>query len=172
MRYDGGAAAYGIPRNAAGAIALRAAERSLRPSQIPARLAPKDTMRVGVPAELWHVQPKLMVGNSNDPLEDEADRVADQVMGIAEPPAAVASPQITRKYSGDEEAEKEEAQPLQLKRATHAAAAGEAPAVVTALLGWPGRPLDAGARQFMEPRLGHDLSDVRIHTGPLAVPVR
>ena len=40
--------------------------------------------------------------------------------------------------------------------------------MVNSVLGSPGRPLEAGAREFMEPRLGHDLSDVRIHTGPLA----
>jgi hypothetical protein len=32
------------------------------------------------------------------------------------------------------------------------------------LLPFAGRPLDAGAREFMEPRLGADLSNVRVHT--------
>ena len=32
----------------------------------------------------------------------------------------------------------------------------------------PGQPLDAGARHRMEAGFGHDFSNVRIHTGPLA----
>ncbi len=31
-----------------------------------------------------------------------------------------------------------------------------------------GSPLDAGARSFLEPRMGADFSDVRVHTGPRA----
>jgi hypothetical protein len=37
------------------------------------------------------------------------------------------------------------------------------PAIVRDVLAAPGRPLDAPTRQFMEGRLGHDLSDVRVH---------
>ncbi len=33
----------------------------------------------------------------------------------------------------------------------------------------PGRPLDPSTRTFMEPRFGHDLSQVRIHTGSQSV---
>ncbi len=40
-----------------------------------------------------------------------------------------------------------------------------APASVHAALRSAGRPLDAATRQYMEPRFGHDFSDVRIHTG-------
>lgn len=115
---------------------------------------------------LSHVQPKLMVGQIHDHLEDEADRVADQVMGLPEPQTAAVSPRISRKCSSCEQ--EEEAQRLQAKRTAAGSADVEAPALVTALLRSPGRPLEAGARGFMEPRLGRDLSDVRIHTGPLA----
>lgn len=40
--------------------------------------------------------------------------------------------------------------------------------VVDPALRSPGRPLDAGARALMEPRLGHDLRHVRIHRGAAA----
>jgi len=37
------------------------------------------------------------------------------------------------------------------------------PSIVNAVLQSSGRPLDAGTRAYMEPRLGHDFSRVRIH---------
>jgi hypothetical protein len=46
-------------------------------------------------------------------------------------------------------------------------AAARAP-VVAETLGAPGRPLDAVTRSFFEPRLGSDLSRVRVHTGERA----
>jgi hypothetical protein len=38
------------------------------------------------------------------------------------------------------------------------------PPIVHDVLRSPGQPLDAGAREFMEPRFGHDFSRVRVHT--------
>jgi hypothetical protein len=35
------------------------------------------------------IQPKLIVGQANDPLEYEADRVADQVMGMPDPGVSI-----------------------------------------------------------------------------------
>ena len=40
----------------------------------------------------------------------------------------------------------------------------EAPPIVDEVLGRPGQPLDAATRAFMEPRFGHDFSNVRTHT--------
>src|SRR5574341_383988 len=40
----------------------------------------------------------------------------------------------------------------------------EAPPIVHEVLRSPGQPLDATTRAFMEPRFGHDFSQVRIHT--------
>lgn len=40
----------------------------------------------------------------------------------------------------------------------------EAPPIVHEVLRSPGQPLDAATRAFMEPRFGHDFSDVRVHT--------
>lgn len=45
-----------------------------------------------------------------------------------------------------------------------AAAFSEAPSIVREVLRSPGQPLDAETRAFMEPRFGHDFSQVRIHT--------
>ena len=43
-----------------------------------------------------------------------------------------------------------------------------APALVREVVNSRGHPLDANTRSFMEPRLGHDLSGVRVHTDPTA----
>lgn len=48
--------------------------------------------------------------------------------------------------------------------AGHAPASREVPSVVGEVLRSPGRPLDSETRAYMEPRLGHDFSKVRVHT--------
>ena len=51
-----------------------------------------------------------------------------------------------------------------LQRQAHLPAeTSTAPPIVNGVLNSPGRPLDAGARAFMEQRLGHDFSQVRVH---------
>ena len=40
----------------------------------------------------------------------------------------------------------------------------EVPPIVHEVLRSPGQPLDAATRAFMEPRFGHDFSNVRVHT--------
>ena len=49
------------------------------------------------------------------------------------------------------------------RRASGSAEAAAAPPLVHQVLRSPGKPLDAGARAFFEPRFGHDFSKVRIH---------
>jgi hypothetical protein len=110
------------------------------------------------------IQPKLSVGAVNNPLEHEADCVADQVMRM---PAAEASlsltaapPQVSRKCAACEE----EAQPLQPEMLEPSAvpSRGE-PGVVQNVLRTPDQPLDPESRAFFEPRFGWDFSKVRIH---------
>ncbi len=113
------------------------------------------------------LQAKLAIGSTNDPLEHEADRVADRVMRMAEPAASVtaAPEQLSRKCAACEE---EDAQQLQTKRAGARAPVGEAPAAVHDVLRSPGRPLDAATRAFFEPRFGYDFGRVRVHADPQA----
>jgi hypothetical protein len=112
------------------------------------------------------IQAKLVVGPVNDPLEHEADRVANQVMRtpdvalVARTSPSPSPPQISRKCAACEEEEKEK---VQRKPDGTVAAAGEAPAAVHEVLSSPGRPLDSGARAFFEPRFGVDFSHVRVH---------
>jgi hypothetical protein len=100
-------------------------------------------------------RPKLAIGAPGDRYEVEADRMAARVMSLSEP---------ARTTGGGESAAQGA---LQRKRDEHKA---EAPATprraipfIHQELGTPGRPLDATARAFMEPRFGHDFSAVRIH---------
>jgi hypothetical protein len=110
------------------------------------------------------VQAKLKVGAVNDPLEHEADRVADQVMRMPAPEVAPTSapPRISRKCDACEE------EKLQMKEAGPQSAVGEAPGSVHEALSSPGQPLDAATRAYFEPRFGQDFSNVRVHTGGTA----
>ncbi len=89
------------------------------------------------------IQPKLTVNAPGDEHEQEANRVAEQVMRMPD-----------GKNQGR----------LQMKAAGAGSAGGvEAPAVAHEALRSPGQPLDAATRTFMEPRFGYDFSAVRVH---------
>jgi hypothetical protein len=97
------------------------------------------------------LQRKLAIGASNDPLEQEADRIADQVLSTPiRPHISKQQPQI-RRYS---------------QQAT--GDAGTAPASVDRVLASSGRPLEPVLRHDMEQRFGHDFSRVRVHSGAVA----
>lgn len=110
---------------------------------------------------------RLAIGAANDPLEHEADRVADQVMRMAGPPPrlSAAPAQLSRKCAGCEE---EKTGALQMKPASAARTEGAAPAIVHDVIGAPGQALDTGARSFLEPRFGRDFSGVRVHADAAA----
>ncbi len=108
------------------------------------------------------IQAKLKVGALDDPLEREADRVADQVMRMEA--ATAASPRTSRRCEecaeGDQLQKKEDHAP--------APALSQAPASVHETLRAPGEPLDPATRAYFEPRFGRDLGGVRVHTGAQA----
>jgi hypothetical protein len=112
-----------------------------------------------------HLQAKLKIGAVNDPLEAEADRMADHVMRTPAPDQSLstATQQVSRKCAECEEEDKKVN-----AKADGALAQGEAPPVVHDVLNSPGQPLDRAAREFFEPRFGHDFGDVKIHTGTSA----
>lgn len=94
------------------------------------------------------LQRKLMIGASNDPLEREADRVAEYVVSTStHPDIHVANPRIQR-FSG---------------QATESIAV--APDCVDRVLSQTGQPMDLPLRQEMEQGFGYDFSQVRLHTG-------
>jgi hypothetical protein len=97
------------------------------------------------------LQTKLKVNEPGDIYEQEADRVADQVMATpAHPGVNVAPPRIQR-FSEPSNGQMD-----------------TAPASVDRVLASPGRPLETATRQDMEQRFGHNFSQVRVHTDATA----
>src|SRR5581483_10841333 len=122
------------------------------------------------------LQAKLKVNAPGDQYEQEADRVAEQVMRISEPRQALpavssASGSVQRKCACggtcskcQSEQSEHEHEHLQMKSAGPNAVAGiAAPPIVHDVLRSPGQPLDPTVRAFMEPRFRHDFSNVRVH---------
>jgi hypothetical protein len=118
-------------------------------------------VHASAPARL---QTKLQLGMPGDVHEQEADRVADQVMRMPEP--AVQSKAVAD-ISGHAMTPAARVQ----TKSTHAGDSGgvAAPPVVRDALRSPGQPLDAATRAFMEPRFGRDFGSVRVHTDAKAV---
>lgn len=81
-------------------------------------------------------QAPIEIGRTDDPAEHEANRVASQLLRTPDSAELHRSP---------------------------TAASGSAPPIVHEVLSTAGRPLDVVSRAYFEPRLGTDLSDVRIH---------
>ncbi|MEM9006464.1 MAG: DUF4157 domain-containing protein [Cyanobacteria bacterium P01_F01_bin.86] len=110
------------------------------------------------------IQAKLTVGQPNDKYEQEADRVAAQIMRMpaSRPIGGIGSqpPRIQRMCTNCEEEQK-----IRTKVAsdTLPKVTSEIASRIQSLQG-SGQPLPASARNFFEPRLGHDFSNVRVHT--------
>ena len=122
------------------------------------------------------LQAKLKISSPGDKYEQEADRVAEQVMRMPEPG-------LQRQVEEEEQEEVLQAKPLagqitpviqrqveeeellQAKSAT-----GQTPEVTPALanrvnaLRGGGQQIDPATLAFMEPRFGHGFSQVRVHT--------
>lgn len=93
------------------------------------------------------IQTKLRIDAPGDSYEQEADRIADRLMRMPEPPV-----------------ERPEPGRLQARRlGSGATGATAAPSAIDDVLRSPGQPLDPAARVFMERRFGHDLGQVRVH---------
>ncbi len=100
------------------------------------------------------LQTKLRVNEPGDQYEQEADRVAEQVMRM--PDTGVSRPR------------REIRTPIIQRRATDGTGVMKAPPIAHDVLRSSGQPLDPATRAFFEPRFGHDFSQVRVHAGALA----
>ena len=98
-------------------------------SRIPARAPTGEALRA-----------KLASYTPEDEYEQEADRVANEIMRMPEP-------QLQTKHAG-----------------TGGLEQTEVPPTVREALSSPGQALDPATRAFMELRFGHDFSSVRVHT--------
>ena len=100
------------------------------------------------------LQPQLRVSQPGDKYEREADLVADHVMRMPEPST---QRQMVPELAGEETIQ---------RKVTAGSLADNAslPPTVRDVLRRSGRPLDLTTRDFMEPRFGHNFSQIRIHT--------
>ena len=106
------------------------------------------------------VQAKLSVSEPGDELEEEADEVANQVLRMETP-----TPEALPLEEEDDEKK------LGVKRRADSSSGSAAAPAVTPDVGAGisaarsgGLGLPSSERSFFEPRLGRDLSDVRVHT--------
>jgi hypothetical protein len=108
------------------------------------------------------IQAKLRVGPANDPLEREADRVADAVVAGDSVASLGNAPVMPQRKC--EECEAEEKSTVRRKaegvsaELPHDGAEAAAAAVASG-----GAPLSPDVLSYFEPRFGRDLSDVRVH---------
>ena len=134
---------------------------------------------VGNRAVAGLIQAKLKVGPVGDRYEQEADRVAEQVVSF-QPSAASRQPAVQRQ--GPEEEEEVQTKPIaasitplvqrQPEGRQQADGSFEAsPSLESRLAAQRGggSPLPDETRAFMEPRFGADFSGARVHTGGEAV---
>jgi hypothetical protein len=105
------------------------------------------------------VQAKLQVGPAVDRYEQEADRMAAEVLAMPAPQAAPAQPPVQRNPEEEDEVQALAEDP----RAGFEAGADFEDQLRGQKGG--GAPLPSGVRSFMEPRFGADFSGVRLHTG-------
>ena len=103
------------------------------------------------------LRPKFIVNRPGDRYEQEADRVAEQVMRMAEPSTVMKNPAVSPPSS------------LQRRTDNRSVDVATAPTNLNKMLSSQGHPLDADTRDFFEPRFGYDFSRVRIHTGTDAI---
>ncbi|PDV97880.1 DUF4157 domain-containing protein [Candidatus Chloroploca asiatica] len=111
------------------------------------------------------VQPKLRLNRPGDRYEQEADRVAAQVMRMPLAPADT----VQRACScGGTCAHCQGGDEAPLIQRELAGSTSAPPSAGTVLPSTNGQPIDAPTRQSFEARFGHDFSGVRIHTGSQA----
>lgn len=163
----------------------RSALRVARPTPMRPRGASPETAehnRQAVAQALGRaVQPKLMLGRSDDPQEAQADRVAAQVMRGAPTGGLAHSSEGVQRQCAECEEEQRKKEPPADEQAVQRKAAGQpagavgasvpaATAAGIAALRGGGSTLPPSERSFFEPRFGASLGHVRVHAdGPSAV---
>jgi len=97
------------------------------------------------------LQTKLRINEPGDVYEQEADRVAEQVLAKPAHPDVSSAPPRIQRYAGQATGQ-----------------ADTAPASVDHVLAVSGRPLEPALREDMEQRFGYNFSRVRVHSGAAA----
>jgi hypothetical protein len=114
------------------------------------------------------IQTRPTLGPSGGHHEQEADRIAEEV--LAERPAPLTGPLVVAPLVQRQVEDEEEEEEIQPKAAAtpHPAPRGAALSEAAAAVATGGRPLSRAERDFFEPRFGRDFSAVRLHDGPRA----
>lgn len=119
------------------------------------------------------IESKLEIGAANDPMEAEADRVAEQVVHMRDPSADImttGSQVLQRKRTESDEEGEQERRKRTHKELRIATALDEtaAPPIVDEVLRSTGEPLEPATRAFMESKFRHNFSEVAIHSDAIA----
>ena len=131
------------------------------PQQAAGNLAVQRLFRAGA------IQAKLSISQPNDPDEQEADRIADQVLRMPESSIQRNCAACAPGASCPECEEK-----IQRKVAPgHSSEASAGVSQIASLRGG-GLPLPPSTRAFFEPAVGTDFSGVRVHTDHQAAELR
>ena len=110
------------------------------------------------------IQAKLSISQPDDIYEQEADRVAEQVIRMPVPMLQRACAPCVAGGAPCPKCEDEKIGLVQRNIGQPSSATGSSvPNNFLQNLG-PGRPLDPATRDFFEPRFGHDFGRVRVHT--------
>lgn len=111
------------------------------------------------------IQPSLKINAPGDKYEQEAERVADQVMRVPESAVQRKSCTCGRPASPDSKCAECKRKELSIQRMAQSdAEQATAPASVNRVINQPGRSIDQATRNFMESRFGENFGHVRIHT--------
>jgi outer membrane protein OmpA-like peptidoglycan-associated protein len=166
--------------------------QKIQPSQATALTAVQNTVNVGADTELpeftFSVQCKLTIGAVDDPLEKEADAMADRVLRMPQTPFVqrkcaqceeeekinrkLEASFLQRKCAHCEEEEKQlhrKTDSFIMKKGSDAGTiAPDAVARGIESTRGSGEPLPFATKNFMEERFNQDFSGVHIHTGNYA----
>ncbi len=131
---------------------------AITPLSSPPLRAQRKSCACGGGCPRCQVQLKLAVSQPNDVYEQEADRVAENILRTPSstiPPSHIAMGlrKVQTKLSDYSPAGEAGSQSEEI-----------APPIVHDVLRSPGQPLDLKTRAFFEPRFGHDFGNVRVHT--------
>ncbi len=112
-----------------------------------------------------HIQTRLLVNQPGDVYEQEAEQVAEQVLKMPEPGPqrqGLAEREIGKGYSPTGSL-------VQQQVGSGAGLDSGSVDISHDILGSTNQPLDGTVRAYLEPRFGHDFSQVRVHRDTTAV---
>ena len=115
--------------------------------------SPFDISEIGLIKNSF-LQPRLKINTAGDKYEQEADRIAEQIMSMPESQVQRSKQHVGRYTT--------------VRRKSDGETGPGLSAAISQSRGG-GQPLDRFTSEYMSSRLGRDLSDVRVHTGSKSV---